>query len=294
MGAPSITADDLRKALARYRLEARPGTLDTGRYRMRYAAWGVGPPLLFVHGMADVGRSFALVMHRLVDRFTCIAYELPDGTSDGAALGRYTHREYVADLLALLDHFDYPEATVLGSSFGSTIALAALAAAPHRFAGAVVQGGFARRPLTRGQLGLARLARFWPGWFGDWPTVHRWAMAGGERPVFGSVPAEVWEFFVANSGRTAVRAAALRALTIARTDLRARLPGIRSPLLMIGGDCDPLVPRRCEREIEDGVPDVRRVEIARCGHYPQYTHPNEMADAIRAFLDPGREPGARR
>src|SRR4051812_34092795 len=111
------TATDLRAALYHFTRDAKPGTLDTSRYRMRYVVWGAGPPLVFIHGMADVGRSFVPVMHHLIDRFTCVAYELPDGTTDGSALGRYTHRDYVAGLLALLDHLGYDRTAVLGSSF---------------------------------------------------------------------------------------------------------------------------------------------------------------------------------
>src|SRR3954470_3953059 len=100
----SVTDEELHAALAAFRAEARRGTLDTGRYRMRYFAWGSGPPVVFVHGMADAAQAFVMVMHRLVARFPCIAYELPDGTTDGSRLAPYTPADYVDDLLALTDH----------------------------------------------------------------------------------------------------------------------------------------------------------------------------------------------
>jgi pimeloyl-ACP methyl ester carboxylesterase len=142
---PTVTSDEFRTAYARYRREARRGAVYTGRYRLGYRVWGSGPPVVFVHGMADIGRSFVMVMARLADHFTTVEYDLPDGLTDGSTIGRYTHREYVADLLALLDHLGFRRAAVVGSSFGSTVALAALAAAPERFTHGVLQGGFARR-----------------------------------------------------------------------------------------------------------------------------------------------------
>jgi pimeloyl-ACP methyl ester carboxylesterase len=274
----------LPAALAAFRREMTPGTLDTGRYRMRYFAWGDGPPLVFVHGMADVGRSFIPVMHSLVGRFTCVAHELPNGVTDGAPLGRYRLSDYAADLVALLDHLRLERVAVLGSSFGSLVTLSALAAAPRRFTRAVLQGGFACRPLREWERRLAQVGRFWRSWFGDWPFIHEPVMRRVERDVYESVPPEMWRFFVANHGRTPCRAAALRSLTIARTDLRPLLPSIRTPVLLIGGDRDPLVPRHCERDLEEGLPDVRRVEFAPCGHYPQYTHPEQMAREIAGFL----------
>ncbi len=54
---------------------------------------------------------------------------------------------------------------------------------------------------------------------------------------------------------------------------------------MIGGDRDTIVPRECEREVELGLPDVRRHELSECGHYPQYTRPHQTAEAMAEFLN---------
>ena len=48
----------LVQMLERFDREAVRGTIDTGRYRCPYFTWGAGPPLLFLHGLADVARSF--------------------------------------------------------------------------------------------------------------------------------------------------------------------------------------------------------------------------------------------
>jgi len=279
----TATAEEYRSAFAAFRRDAVRSVLDTGRYRMRYFAWGSGPPVVFVHGMADASRAFVMVMHRLVQRFTCIGYELPDGLTDGSHLARYSHREYTADLLALLDHLNLSRAAVVGSSFGSTVMLAALAAS-DRFTHGVSQNGFAHRPLNRWQRQLARSARFWPGWFADWPEIHRAVMWRVERPTLSVLPSDVVELFLANGARTPIRASALRSLAIDRVDLRPHLPTIRVPMLLLTGDRDPLVPPRCAETLERGLPNVRRIEFTNCGHYPQYTHPGPMADAIASFL----------
>lgn len=285
----SVTDEELRSALAAFRAGATHGRLDTGRYRMRYFVWGSGPPVVFVHGMSDAARAFAMVVHRLVARFTCFAYELPDGLTDGSALGRYTLADYADDLFALLDRLGLDRTAVVGSSFGSPIALSALASAPQRFAHGVLQNGFARRPLTRTQKHLCNFARFWPWWYGDWPGIHARVMRRVERPSFAVMPRAVAGFFLECGGRTPIRAACLRTLAIGRTDLRPLLPTIRAPVLLLTGDRDPLVPPECAAELERGLPDVRRVEFANCGHYPQYTHPGPMAEAIEAFCGPVTE-----
>jgi pimeloyl-ACP methyl ester carboxylesterase len=278
------TAADLRESLARYDAEARPGAFPTGRYRLRYVTWGDGPPVVFVHGLCDLSRSFAMVMRRLVDAgFRVVGYELADGAGDGAKLGSYRHPDYAADLVALLDHLGIPQVNVTGSSFGSTVTLRALAEHPDRFRRAAVQGGFARRPLIRVERWLAQLGRSWPWRMGDLP-VRDAVMAKLERPMFEGAPDEVFRFLLGNSGRTPIRAAAWRALVLDELDLRPTLATIPHPVLMIGGDRDTIIWRSLEEEVEAGVKSCRRVEFAPCGHYPQYTLPGPMAAELIGFF----------
>jgi len=280
----SVTAEQLRAAFVAFRQHARHGVLDTGRYRMRYFIWGSGSPLVFIHGMADAAAAFVMVMNGLVSRFTCVGYELPDGTTDGSHLYGYTHADYTADLLALLDHLSFDRAALVGSSFGSTIALASLAAKPERFTQSILQNGFAYRPLNTAQRVLAHLARFWPGWFADYPEIYARVIRRVERPTLAILPPLVRDFFLKHGGHTPLRASALRSIAIDRVDLRPALPGIRVPMLLLTGDHDPLVPASCALDLERGLPNARRVEFTGCGHYPQYTHPAEMAEAILTCL----------
>src|SRR5205807_461669 len=118
-----------------------------GRYRCRYVVWGRGPTLVLVPGMAMDALAFVMLMARLQTHFCCISYDLPNGAADGAHLMTHDHAAHVADLFALLDHLAIHRCFLLGSSFGSTIALAALHAQPDRFSHAILQGGFARRPI---------------------------------------------------------------------------------------------------------------------------------------------------
>jgi pimeloyl-ACP methyl ester carboxylesterase len=275
----------LAHALKAWEGEARFGTCDTGRYRARYFVWGAGPPLVFVHGLADRAKSFILVMEPLRRHFTCVGYELPDGVGDGARLGAYRHRHLVADLFALLDHLALPRSYLLGSSFGSTIALAALHAAPDRLPRAVLQGGFAYRRLARWEHLICSFGRYWPGPLATLPLRDRLNYPADARS-FQSAPPEHRTFLVTNSGEVSKAATARRGLMVPGIDLRRLLPTIRQPVLMVCGDDDPIVPRACEGPLLDGLPHVERVEFPNCGHYPQYTHAPLLAEVVRRFLTP--------
>jgi pimeloyl-ACP methyl ester carboxylesterase len=275
----------LAEALRLWGSEARFGVCDTGRYRASYFVWGHGPPLVFIHGLADLAKSFVLMMEPLRRHFTCVGYELPDGGGDGARLGAYRHRHLVADLFALLDHLGFARSYLFGSSFGSTIALAALAEAPQRLPRAVLQGGFACRGLARWEHFLCSFARYWRGPMRTFPLRGRLDYPADVRS-FARVPSEHWTFLKSNTGAVSKAATARRGLMVPRIDLRPLLPKILQPVLLVCGEEDYIVPRVCEAPLMDGLPKVERVEFPSCGHYPQYTHAPVLAEVVRRFLTP--------
>lgn len=280
---PDVTDSAVRAALAAFDAEARPFALYTGRYRMRAWSWGRGPVLVIAHGLSDAPRGFAPVMYRLCRHFTCVAYDLPNGERDGSALGAYRHPHYTADLFALLDHLSADRVAVLGSSFGTTIALRALYEQPRRFTKCVLKGGFAYRPLRWYERFGARQGRFWTGRLSELP-FREFAMRRACPATWDGTSPLARELFLKCNGDTPIAAACRRALTIHTLDLRPLLPEIRTPVLLVGGDRDRIVPWGREAVLGANLPCVRRVEFHACGHYPQYTHPAATADAVAEFL----------
>jgi pimeloyl-ACP methyl ester carboxylesterase len=243
---------------------------------------------LCIPGLSDDAHSFVMLGALLAGDFRCLAYSLPDGRADGSRLDRYTHGDLVEDAFALLDHVGARQGYVFGSSFGATVALAAMRARPDRLLRGVVQGGFARRPLAPAEVLLAGLARYWPGLMRALP-LRRPALYRFHHGPFAGRPPEVWEFFLDRWGSPPIAAVARRALLLHRLDLRPTLAEIRQPVLLVGGDCDPLVGRRCEEALLGGLPFAGRVELAGCGHNPLYTHPEALAEVVRRFLTPPRD-----
>ncbi len=282
---PATAPATLGETLTRFEREAVAGICDTGRYRCTYFSWGQGPPLLLIHGIADDARSFVQLAARLTPHFRCIAYNLPTGSGDGARLGRYTHRDLVADLFALLDHLECRRSYVFGSSFGSTIALEALRTQPERLPRAILQGGFAQRRLSWAEYLLIRLLRHWPGPVGSLP-LRKAALRRANARAFADAPAEVWDYFFERSSVQPVAAVAHRAMLIHRLDLRPVLASIRQPVLLVAGDHDRVVDRSCDQVLAAGLPHVARVELVNCGHNPLFSHPEVLAEVVRRFLTP--------
>jgi pimeloyl-ACP methyl ester carboxylesterase len=278
----------LAEVLARFEREAERGVCDTGRYRMPWHVWGQGPPLVLVHGVSDSRWSFILPMARLSEHFRCIAYDLPNGHDDGARLRRYRHEDLVADLWALLDQLGVGRCYILGSSFGATVALAALHANPGRLPRAVLQGGLAFRPLRRAERWLSWLARFLPGTTARIPKREK-ILEVIHRPLFARQPDEVWRAFVDWTGRARLSALGYQAQWLHKLDLRGILPSIRQPVLLISGDSDRVVPMAHIDMLQAGLPSAGVVVLEGCGHVPSYTHPEALAEVVRRFLTPSGE-----
>ena len=276
----------LEESLDRFEREAERGVLQTGRYRCSYYVWGKGPPLTFIHGLADQARSFIPAISAISEHFRCIAYELPEGEADEADLHHYRHADMVEDLFCLLDHLQVRQSYLFGSSFGSTVTLAALRARPDRVPRAILQGGFAHRPLAPAERMLARMARFWPGRLRHVPLRRAVMHYYHHAPFVNRSPA-FWQFQLTNGDPHTIRSVAGRALMMHALDLRPLLPEIHQPVLIICGDYDPLVGKTCEQALLDGLPSVGRVEFENCGHFPYLTHPEALAEVVRRFLTPG-------
>ena len=222
-----------------------------------------------------------MLMARLQTHFRCVSYDLPDD----ANVISYRHADYVADLFALLDHLQVAECIVSGSSFGSSVALAALHQQPRRFSHGVLQCGFARRPFAATEVLAASFVRFLPGRVGHLP-LSRAVLERNHRGPFLERESDVWDFYVERSLSPPLRAFATRVLTVAKLDLRPILPAIQTPVLIVCGDRDPLVGKTCEEELMRGLPRYARAEIEQCGHEPHLTHPEVLAEVLTRVLLP--------
>ena len=197
---------------------------------------------MFVHGLTDQARSFAMVMARLVDAgFRCVAYELPNGPATGPTSACYRHPHYVADLIALLDHLTSTRPTCSARRSARRSPCGALATHPDRFRRGVLQGRVRPPAAAVDRARLARLGRYWPWRMGELAR-YRLAMTRLDGPGFSRLPA----------GGVPVPA------DVQRADPG---PGRRPAALMLDTlDLRPLLPR----DPAPGADDRRRLRRGSC------------------------------
>lgn len=240
------------------------------------------PVLVLVHGWGMNARVFDALSALLADDFDVRALNLP-GHGGRAALPHNTLQSWAHDLAQHL-----PEnATLLGWSLGGQVAMRAALDLPHR--------------ITRLIL-LASTPRFLAG--DDWPhgmnetdlqefgaalladpnaTLLRFLSLQtrgmhDQKRLLQDLRTTLLASPVANADTLS---AGLRLLH--QTDLRAELPQLALPALVLHGALDTLTPPAAGAWLADILPHARHVEFPRAAHAPHLSHAAEVAAAIRRF-----------
>ena len=99
---------------------------------INYEVEGRGRHVTLVHGVGSHLQAWDGVVAALRDEFTLLRYDLRGHAKSGKPPGPYALDDYVADLAALLDAQSVDRTTLVGFSFGGTIAPAFTVRYPNR------------------------------------------------------------------------------------------------------------------------------------------------------------------
>ncbi len=244
---------------------------------------GAGPELVLLHGWGLHGGIWGPVAETLATRFRVTSVDLPGHGRSAPLTVDYTLDAVAAEVAASVTD----GATWIGWSLGGRVALAAAG-----------QG----KPIDRLVL-VGTTPRFIRG--DDWPH----AMPAAELQQFADALRQDWEGtlqrFLAVQARGSQRAreelrslrenlfghgapqqqALAGGLDILRSaDLRALLPTITQPALVLHGSRDTLAPLAAAEYMAKQLPHGRLAVIEGAGHAPFLSHPDQFLAALEAFL----------
>jgi len=111
-----------------------PATMETlpNDHRLRVTRVGSGPPVLCLHGYPDNLHIWGALASELADHYTMIAFDWPGLGESDAWRGGVTPMHLSDRLAALLDFWEFPQATIIGMDMGGQPALAFAARHPNR------------------------------------------------------------------------------------------------------------------------------------------------------------------
>jgi 3-oxoadipate enol-lactonase len=200
---------------------------------------------------------------------------VPQGPYEIADLGR--------DTLALLDRLGIEQASYCGLSIGGMVGQWLAINAPHRIARLILICTAAHLPPSSAwteRAGIVRDART-PEVVAD-TVVGRWFTA----PFAAAKPALVARYR-AMIATTPAEGYAACCEAISTLDLRAGLPGVAAPTLVIGGVQDPSIPPDHGRAIAAAIPGARFELLDPAAHLANVERAPEVTHLIEDHLEAG-------
>lgn len=244
---------------------------------------GSGPDVVLIHGWGMHGGVWGAVRDQLAQECRVHVVDLP-GMGYSAPIASFD-LEQLSQLLAA----ELPEkAAVVGWSLGGQVAMRLALDHPDRVSRLALVGSTPR--FVQGgdwQAGIApevfrQFAAQAATDYHDTMTRFLGLQAfGGE--ASRTLLRELKERFFA---RPAPDAQALSdALTILlETDLRAELPGLRIPVLLLHGNRDTLAPAAASRWMAQQLPQAQLHVIEGASHAPFLSHPETFMQMVHTFL----------
>ncbi len=240
------------------------------------------PVLTLLHGWGMNARVFDALAARLAADFEVRALDLP-GHGGRAPLAANTLAAWADDLAQAL-----PDgATLLGWSLGGQVALRVALDHPQRVARLVLLASTPRFLAADGWphgIAAADLDAFGASLLEDpQATLLRFLSLqtrgmDGQRALLQHLRENL---LAAPAADTAALAAGLDLLR--GTDLRADLPRVTQPALVLHGTLDTLTPPGAGAWMAEALPQARHVEIARAAHAPHLSHLDAVAAAVGDF-----------
>ncbi len=226
----------------------------------------------------SIGTSLALwdaVAPELSTSHRVIRWDLPGhgGSGPGLIEPGATMADLASLVLALADALDVERFAYAGVSLGGAVGLHLAVHHPERIASLALicsSAHFGGSAAWQERAALVRRA-------GTGPVTEA-ANARWFTPGF-TAPALLADLRAADPDSYAACCDAL-----ASFDIRAHLPAITAPTLLIAGREDPATPPEHLREISDAVPGATLTELAGAAHLAPVQRPSAVLAALRAHL----------
>ena len=233
---------------------------------------GHGPVVMLLHGAGDNAGTWFKMVPQLVGSHTLVVPDLAGHGGSAPRRGPIGLAEVLGAVEAELTALAPGEPVVLvGNSLGAWIAMLVAQRHPDRVAALVCIDGGAMRGNNLAARILPRDRR-----------EARESVAETRDPGSPPIPGFVLDDIVRQArvgplARFAATAATMGGFVLDEDQLRA----VRTPVRLIWGASDRLMPLDYARRLQAALPDATLVTLDRCGHVPQIECPDALAAALR-------------
>jgi len=256
----------------------------------RYRDCGEGPTLFFAHGLFVNHEIFSAQVRSLSQTHRCIVLDMPGHGQSGYSPDGWTLDDLSRDLALMIQELSLGSVTFIGQSQGGMVGIRLAATQTQHVSGLVLIGTSARAEFPerlehwRSQRDIlchgpdrARKEQF--------EAIQE--QINGRAWLENNPVAAAHERNIMLSHDRKGLALALDAAVFTRGDIRALLPDIQVPTLIICGEEDSATPVELSHEMADTIPDAKMVILAKTGHHPPVEDAPGVTAAIVEFLQSG-------
>ncbi len=231
-----------------------------------------------LHGLSSSGADWFPITPGLAPQYRLLLLDMRGhGQSSLAVKGDYAIARMAADVAVVLDFFGIEQAHVLGLSLGGCVALQFAVDNPDRVGRLVLVNTFAKLRGSGASSLRSRLTRVYAALRDMDRLAHYVGTSLFDDPEYQRITYQ-------RMRRNDLGAIRRTMLAIIRFNLLGQLQHIKSPTLVLAGDRDKTVPRRCAYEMTARIPSAQFRLIADAGHALPYDQPEAFLASTLEFL----------
>jgi len=234
------------------------------------------PPLLLGGSLGTAMAMWEPQVAPLAEHLRVIRYDHRGHGASPVPAGPYEIEDLGRDVLALMDRLGLERASVGGVSIGGMVAMWLGANAPDRVDRLVLCFTSAHLPPASAWADRAAAVRE----AGTTEVVADAVVARWLTPAFAAENPDTQAWLRAMLLATDPEGYAASCGVIERLDLRAALPSIAAPTLVISGSDDEATPPEHQRALADAIPSARLETLSPAAHIGSVERANEVTRLI--------------
>lgn len=259
--------------------------VDVNGVRLRYTDQGSGPAVVLLHGFASALEIWNATASFLSRSHRVLALDLKGFGWSARPPGDYSPQAQAALVLGLMDRLGMASASVVGHSWGASVALAMAISAPQRVRSLVLYSAWVYEEQLSPFFVSARMP-----FVGEWMfhTCYGAEIEQQLRLAFYDrrfITRELVADLERAMTRPGTRAAALAAVRgMCFWPLQGSYRSLRQPTLLLWGENDLICPVYFGERLAAELPGACLRRYPRCGHFPMVEWPDQTLADIRGFL----------
>jgi pimeloyl-ACP methyl ester carboxylesterase len=263
--------------------------------RLHYVDWGGAgkQPLVMVHGLDRVARTYDHLAVRFTSRYRVLAIDMRGhGDSGWDPQGRYLVEDHVGDLEGIVAQLELRDMVLWGNSTGGRVVQVFAGKHPELVSHVISEDVGPERPRQIADGYAKRVEQERAGWASTEELLAQLTKANPRMSPAVLEPYVRYGTRKRADGRIEWKRDPQLVKGFVATDLWRFVRNIKAPILYILGGRSTIVPAETQDELRKALPNAQLITIPDVGHYPSDEQPDEVVRIVNRFIA-GEQVGTR-